>query len=92
MREMFDAVQVGSDAPKAAITLISRSRGHEFHVLGTGSTRRWLVTTRPRFMQDNWVLMVCVENEAVQGKRIGMVDDITVRPDTAPESQGTCNA
>ena len=92
LAELFGRVELGTEAAATANMLMSRSSGQTLHVLPVSLTKRqWLISSQSRFMQDNWVLVVCIHEEKVVGKRIGIADDISVRPDEAPQPEGSCD-
>lgn len=90
IRVVFDHVTVGQGNKEAALTLVSHTRGLPVGSSNANGVQRWFLSAPHRLLQDHWVLVVCVADGRVKGKRIGIGDNANVSPAGAPPPQGDC--
>lgn len=89
--DIFNKIEIGTSTGSAAAMIISTLRRAELHTSLDGSTTKWYASSTPQLMQGHWILVICIENDRVVGKRFGLGDDVSIAPTKAPREIGTCN-
>jgi len=87
---IYHAVNIGDSAGEAAQAVLKQLHGAGFYAAETSPVTRWYVSERTDFFQRHWVLVICIEQGKVTGKRFGTGDDVAVKPQDAPSSVGAC--
>jgi len=83
---LYSKIQVGVTRERGAVLFLDGVSGQSVFALAD----RWMALSPPRFLQDQWVLVVCLADGKVIGKRVGTGDELSVTPQGAPAPEGTC--
>jgi hypothetical protein len=84
---LFAIVYVGELQERSSSRLLESLDGQT----AFAGKNQWMIAAPSRFLQDHWVLVVCLGEGKVLGKRIGTADEIFVTPRGAPAAEGSCH-